>query len=687
MTMRDEALAYAAMGWSVLPLQPKDKIPHTRHGVKDADSDVDTISGWWSEHPDDNIGIATGTPSRGLFVIDIDIDETRGEDGLETLIEWQREHGELPETACVTTGRGGRHLYYYGDPVGNSVNQEMGIDIRGEGGFVVAPPSVHPNGNRYEWDLDPEDTPIAKADENVYAFVKHVRPKTSEKKKQHDPNKKIGKGKRNDALFREGAGLMSQEISDKTIVTALNDMNADRCDPPLPQREVDRIIESVLALPKGHSAEWYEERKNRVLGDQDGEVRVMAPLVYGKSGQPASTVENAKRIVESDGALAGRFFYDEMAHQRKLMCPVPWDASEGARPVRDEDYIELTVYAEQQYGYTSKEKLIDAAMAVSRANSRNLLVEWLDALEWDGEPRADGLLVDFLGCEPSDYTVCVTRLLMDGLLARAYEPGCKFDYMVVLHGQQGLGKSTFLRDLAPWPELFLDGLPTVRGEDAVQALRGKWIVEVAELLALKKASDAEAVKEFVTKRADSIRPKYARDTEDRDRMCVMVGTTNRSEFLNDPTGNRRFVVVECGAVEPRLSVFDPGTHEYMVQAWAEAVQRYKASGAMLTLPAAAEWHAESVRMLHSEDDPRVGLIAGYLETLPSDARVCSSELIQNALDLRPDDVTNNRQLAGDVREIMAHIDGWVPYVGPGGGVKARCGRFGVQRCYVRADMT
>src|SRR5574344_192971 len=162
MSLMDSALEYVQMGWAVFPLNPKDKTPISgSKGFKDATKSPRTIKQWWNKADDMNIGIATGAVS-GIFVIDID---QHGDiDGSESLFEWESENGKLNETVCSTTGSGGTH-YFYRCPAGVSIKSAAhvidGVDVRGDGGYIVAPPSTHPNGNRYEWDISPEDVEIA----------------------------------------------------------------------------------------------------------------------------------------------------------------------------------------------------------------------------------------------------------------------------------------------------------------------------------------------------------------------------------------------------------------------------------------------------------------------------------------------------------------------------------------------
>lgn len=145
-SMKEWALYYAELGLAVFPLAYRNKVPAIEGGCKAATTEKSKIERWWNQNPRYNIGIATGNKSNGLVVIDLDVDKNKGIDGYEVLRDWQNKHGELPETWQSITGRGGYH-YFYKDTIthSNKVGLYEGVDIRGEGGYIVAPPSVHPN--------------------------------------------------------------------------------------------------------------------------------------------------------------------------------------------------------------------------------------------------------------------------------------------------------------------------------------------------------------------------------------------------------------------------------------------------------------------------------------------------------------------------------------------------------------
>lgn len=265
--MVDKALEYASMGLAVMPVKLMGKSPACAHGCKDATTDADEVVELFSKSC--NIGIATGKPSGGLFVIDLDVDEDTGKDGTVTAMEWQREHGEFPETAVSLTGGGGVQLLYHTEaPVACSVNCKLGVDIRGEGGYIVAPPSIHSCGVFYEWELGPEEVEVAEADSNVLAFVEFVQAGASGghsnsgvKRGKRGPvfsdqfrlPSVIHEGERDNTLFRYACSLWSKGLDPDVVAHRVHLQNRVACIPPMSEREVERIVRHVTNdYPRGH---------------------------------------------------------------------------------------------------------------------------------------------------------------------------------------------------------------------------------------------------------------------------------------------------------------------------------------------------------------------------------------------------------------------------------------------------
>jgi len=249
----DYAIEYSNRGWSVFPLKAKDKTPLTQNGCKDATTNQDIIKDWWSKWPNANIGIATGQVSKGLIVIDLDIDEEKGLNGVDSLDEWSQENGCFPQSWQTVTGRGGNHLLFTCDrPVKNKVNCLPGVDVRGDGGYIVAPPSIHPNGNSYEWEWYDGDCELAPIDETLEFFLSGGYAGGIAKERFEMPET-VNKGGRNDMLFRMACSMQSKGLSDQAIRGAVEEENRTKCNPPLSDREVRQILSSALSKEKGNS--------------------------------------------------------------------------------------------------------------------------------------------------------------------------------------------------------------------------------------------------------------------------------------------------------------------------------------------------------------------------------------------------------------------------------------------------
>ena len=674
--MLDAALYYASRGLAVFPLAENTKIPAIQGGFTNATTDPEQIRAFWTVRPNCNIGIATGGASGGLVVVDVDLDNDKGEDGYIALHAWEEEHGALPDGACATTPRGGTHLYFVSDePFSCSTNSEKGVDVRADGGYVVAPPSTRDDGARYEWDQHVEDFGIPRMDENAKAFVRSVQEGHMGADRFELPDR-IKNGERNDTLFRYACSLQAHSVPDDLIISSVIGVNNTLCDEPLAVDECEKLVRSALSKKKGMSDEARAMRRN-----------VYRLLDCNERGAPFQTITNCMTVLTNDTLLAGRFGYNVIAYTKTIEAPVPWDASAGTRQIGDVDYSQFAAFLEREYGLHSKQKAIDAIANVCSQSRYNPIAEWLEGLKWDGQERVGGLLPLCLGCDETRYNTEVMRLFMRGAIARALEPGVQFDEMIVLVGGQGIGKSTFLRKLAHQASWFDGNFNTIEGDAAVERLRGKWILEMAELLSLKKAKEVEAVKSFITNRVDSIRPKYARETEDRPRACVFAGTTNDMDFLSDPTGNRRFLPIQCRATERQEFLFSDEAQGFIDQCWAEVYAAWKAGERDLELPAELLAIADKTRADHTEDDPRIALVQQrldakmqqYADPESPGARVCVTELLKEVLEVH-DYKNPPRRLVNEVHAIMRNsVEGYMPY--PKAGGKAMTA-YGMQRCYV-----
>lgn len=237
---------------------PKGKNPLTKNGYKDATRNIKQINEWWDKHPDASIGIPTGKIN-GFFVLDVDI--KRNEygyivvNGFETLETLNTKYGDLPDTVIQKSGSGdGNHfLFKYYNGIKNAGNILHGLDIRGDGGYIVAAPSIHESGNKYEWELSshPEDTEIAEAPQWLIDIVKKT--KGQDKKYKAKPVTEylrilqgVDDGERNNSLMTLIGHLLARNIHYAEAFEIVHMWNENRVNPPLPADKVTTAFNNIM---------------------------------------------------------------------------------------------------------------------------------------------------------------------------------------------------------------------------------------------------------------------------------------------------------------------------------------------------------------------------------------------------------------------------------------------------------
>ena len=325
----------------------------------------------------------------------------------------------------------------------------------------------------------------------------------------------------------------------------------------------------------------------------------------------------------------------------------------------DGDEADLRSYCEEYYHLYNREKFTDALRVYIKNHKVNPLLDILKKLTWDGTPRIESFLHDVMKAEDNAYTRECSRLLFAGGIHRAYNPGCKFDTVLVLIGSQAAGKSTIVRWLNIDDQFFRE-IKTISGKEGVEALFGCWIGEIAELMAMTRVKEQEAVKAYITSQEDSYRTPYDKYTQTIQRRCIFVATTNDNQFLSDRTGNRRWLPVEVKSTADELYKHKDEIQEYIRQCWAEAIQLYQNGNLPAYPDPAIIDQMKQAQEYAMEDDWRVGAIRQYLDDqkIPANSTVCVIEVWHNALN-EPAERKPTRKDSIEIGRILNSMDGWV----------------------------
>ena len=345
--------------------------------------------------------------------------------------------------------------------------------------------------------------------------------------------------------------------------------------------------------------------------DMDGEDNTewMANLEYDRKGAIKSTAKNIICVLENDRALSGHLWHDLFSGFDLVKGGLPWDRKATQWGNRDD--ANLRIYLDENYGISGKDKIKDAKDAVLTRHRLHPIRDYLNSLTWDGTPRLDTVIIDYLGVEDTTLHRAMTRKHFVAAVARVMNPGCKYDYCLIVAGAEGIGKSTLFSVMGG--EWFNDSLVTMEGKSGMEQARGGWIIELSELGSIKR-SDIEQVKAYISRQDDIYRPAYGTVTERHPRQCVFCGTTNETYFLKGCTGNRRFWVMAADADRRKHTDVKADLTAERDQLWAEAVERWK-EGETLYLPTDLEAEARQKQAEHNDeaDDPIKDMLIAYLD--------------------------------------------------------------------------
>ena len=422
----------------------------------------------------------------------------------------------------------------------------------------------------------------------------------------------------------------------------------------------------------------FSKRVIEIAGKYLTPAETKSGLMPDSKGKPLAVINNFLLIMVQDKR------YEPVRFNEMTGCAEVHIQDKGKIKVRrwtDADEAESMRYIEATYGLYSREKHDAALRLLFQERMYNPLRNIVDDIKWDGKPRCREFLVKWALCDDNDYTREVSRLIFAGGIHRLYAPGTKFDDVPILIGlAQGEGKSSLIRFLAIHDDYYGE-VTSVDGQPSIEQLQGKWICEVAELLALTRQKDQEAVKAYITRSVDRYRKPWDKNVSELPRRCILIGSSNDANPLVDKTGNRRYYPVIVHSNGYWVYEHETEIREYIMQCWAEAKVLYD-KGEMPNY--ADQKYVKLYREAQenaTQDDWRVGAIQAFLDRKNPGEFTCVREVCHRALSPNPD-FPHEPTLAEskDVGRILNKLPDWERVNG------ARAvGVYGKQKCWKKRE--
>lgn len=478
-----------------------------------------------------------------------------------------------------------------------------------------------------------------------------------------------GKGG-DDQTYKVAAGMRDYGLPPEKNLELMLDYYNPRCEPPWDVEDLTDKVRHANQYGQGKIGSKTPEAdfKDAVVSTKKVDNSDLLDgawtndMFYVKKGPPIkNNYFNTRLMVQNLPQFKGAFVFDELCHKEILVRSLPFHTKkeiknfpkEGEK-VTERHHIGIQDFLSQDQRYITSAPIVAQAISyLANKNRQHPIRNLLNSLpEWDGVKRINTLFIDHFGVEDTPYAREVARVSFNGAISRIMHPGCKYDYVPTLEGDQGIGKSEFLVDLF-YNKYFLEDLGDITNKDVVGQMQGKWGVELAEMRQ-QRLKDVDDMKKFITTKVDTVRLAYARDTEDYLRQQVLYGTTNRTDYLKDETGNRRFLPMETTKA-PEWGIMK----KLRDQIWAEAFHVFKKVGIKTNVDASIVEEAFDQQHKRLNIDERSGDVEAYLdkkeEEIKSVGYIKGKEIWTNPLDnLTPYD--SSAQYT--VRKIMSSIRGW-----------------------------
>ena len=608
--MLAKALIYAANGWHVFPVTPNAKLPLgslVTNGFHGATKVAETITHWWTEAPNVNIGL--NLAASGLVCIDVDSYKP------DCAFDEYMLGKDMPKTLVQHSASGGTHyIFKAGENAEYPGKLCKGVDVK-HNGYILLSPSVF-KGNQYEWSQKVRPSPAPEwLSKPSTSFQTVVTP--SAWLDGLPPEELLSviaeEGWHNTVLKLVGS-MVAKGRNDTSIHTLTDVLTTEAYCVAETREEVQKMIDGARRKQFG----------------SDLPSTLQTAVVETHRGNIVSNYHNVFVTLFDRSPWSQVFAFDELAGRKMIMSKPPGERGNPSlfkpRQLKESDYTKVLKWLNQNgFPSVSKQLVIDCVQELCEENIVSPVRHYLESLAFDpqiDEPQLSFWMERYLGVEPTTdeerrYVEAVSRLSLIQAVARALNPGCKADSVPILEGGQGIGKSTAIRILhgAEW---FGDALPPMSHKDASDYIRGKWGIELAEL-AFQQKAEVETQKSFISRREERFRPAYGREEICYPRRCVFWGTTNRSDYVKDDTGNRRFLPVKTTQVDVE------GLRANRDKLWAEAVF-YFYEGEQYWLSGQLAVFANDQAKERVEDDPWVTVIQERLaaETEVSLKQACTN---------------------------------------------------------------
>lgn len=572
----DWALYYASLGWPVFPCNGKE--PFLKNGLYIATTDEEQLVAWWMQWPECNIGAPMGHWGWAL-----DEDPRGGGDA--TRADLERTYQSLPDTMRSLSGRGdgGGHSFWRipSSGVRHKANLGEGIDVIAKGGYVILPPSIHPETKQpYRWEIGPDEILIADTPPWLAALIApdekqkstHIASNTNGVSSQYARIRSAVFALQTyddyDAWLHVGMALHASEMVWARQIW--DEWSAQSTKYDLEQQETkwasfhaDGAISMGTIFYQAKQAGWIDplpsgphlhvstngHATHPGWGTPHNNLEAIATepwrnlLITKKNGDPTQNAANMA------------LFLQHHAFWQRTENHLWWDAVRGTPMMGNQEIDDDTITTIAEWMGTVERMPVNQLRLLERCvlkqcriHKRDLLQHWLNAIPpWDEVPRLNHWFPQVTGAEDSVYSQGVSRIIPLSMVARAMQPGCLYRYVVIIEGPEEAGKSSLVRSIAT-PEWYVELSTGLESKEAHIMLQGAWVAELAELDAMTRTEETR-LKAFITLREDSYVPKFSNFRESTPRRCIFIGTTNEESYLKGQTGNTRFLPIEVGQVD------------------------------------------------------------------------------------------------------------------------------------------